>query len=90
MSSNGDTAVSPESKRKRKRKGSFKDSGKGGKGGEFKGADQLAWKKISLQNDEFEDFEEIEGVDIEYVDKDGHKAIQFKVCQNCHNESDTL
>ena len=42
-------------------------------------ADQLAWKKISLQNDEFDDFEEIEGVDVDYVDKDGSKVIQFKV-----------
>lgn len=41
--------------------------------------DQLAWKKISLQNDEFDDFEEIEGVDVDYVDKDGSKVIQFKV-----------
>src|SRR5271170_3096867 len=30
-------------------------------------ADQLAWKKVSLLNDEFDDFEEIEGVDVEYV-----------------------
>ena len=42
-------------------------------------ADQLAWKKISLQNDEFDDFEEIEGVDVDYVDKYGSKVIQFKV-----------
>ena len=41
--------------------------------------DQLAWKKISLENDEFDDFEEIEGVDVEYVDKDGNKVFQFKV-----------
>src|ERR1700733_4746984 len=38
-------------------------------------ADQLEWKKISLQNDEFDDFEEIEGVDVDYVDKDGSKVI---------------
>lgn len=44
-----------------------------------KNADELAWKKISLENDEFEDFEEIEGVDVEYVEKDGSKVIQFKV-----------
>jgi hypothetical protein len=44
-----------------------------------KSADELAWKKISLENDEFDDFEEIEGVDIEYVEKDGSKVIQFKV-----------
>jgi ATP-dependent RNA helicase DDX24/MAK5 len=42
-------------------------------------ADQLEWQKISLQNDEFDDFEEIEGVDVDYVDKDGSKVIQFKV-----------
>jgi hypothetical protein len=42
--------------------------------------DQLAWKKVSLDNDEFEDFEEIEGVDVEYVETDGNKLIQFKVC----------
>ena len=42
-------------------------------------ADQLEWKKISLQNDEFDDFQEIEGVDVDYVDKDGSKVIQFKV-----------
>lgn len=46
-----------------------------------KNADELAWKKISLENDEFEDFEEIEGVDVEYVEKDGSKVIQFKVGQ---------
>jgi hypothetical protein len=42
-------------------------------------ADQLTWKKVSLQNDEFDDFEEIEGVDVEYADKSGSKVIQFKV-----------
>jgi len=41
-------------------------------------ADHLAWKKISLENDEFVDFEEIEGVDVEYVEKDGHKIMQLK------------
>jgi hypothetical protein len=41
-------------------------------------ADLLAWKKISLQNDEFADFEEIEGVDVEYVKKDGHNVLQLK------------
>jgi hypothetical protein len=41
--------------------------------------DQLSWKKVSLDNDEFEDFEEIEGVDVEYIEKDGNKMIQFKV-----------
>jgi intein/homing endonuclease len=41
-------------------------------------ADHLAWKKISLENDEFVDFEEIEGVDVEYVEKDGHKLMQLK------------
>jgi len=40
--------------------------------------DQLAWKKISLQHDEFDDFEEIEGVDVEYVEKDGNKVVKFK------------
>ena len=44
-----------------------------------KNPDELAWKKISLENDEFEDFEEIDGVDVEYVEKDGSKVIQFKV-----------
>jgi hypothetical protein len=41
--------------------------------------DQLAWKKISLENDEFDDFEEIEGIDVESVEKDGNKVLQFKV-----------
>lgn len=41
--------------------------------------DQLSWKKVSLQNDEFDDFEEIEGVDIEYVKKEENDVIQFKV-----------
>ena len=41
--------------------------------------DHLQWKKISLNNDEFEDLEEIEGVDVEYVDNDESKVVQFKV-----------
>jgi hypothetical protein len=41
--------------------------------------DHLQWKKISLNNDEFEDLEEIEGVDVEYVDNDESKIVQFKV-----------
>ena len=45
------------------------------KRGEALNADQLVWKKISLQNDEFDDLEEIEGVDVEYTDGVGH----FKV-----------
>ena len=48
-------------------------------GGIVKNADELAWKKISIENDEFDDFEEIEGVDVEYVEKDGNKMIQLKV-----------
>lgn len=44
--------------------------------------DQLAWKKVSLANDEFDDFEEIEGVDVDYVDVDGSKIVQFKVCSS--------
>jgi hypothetical protein len=47
--------------------------------GEVINVDQLAWNKISLENDEFEDFEEIEGVDVEYVEKGGKQIIQFKV-----------
>jgi len=47
--------------------------------GVVKNADELAWKKISIENDEFDDFEEIEGVDVEYVEKDGNKMIQLKV-----------
>ena len=50
-----------------------------GKRGTVMNVDQLAWKKISIENDEFDDFEEIEGVDVDYVDKDGSKVIQFKV-----------
>ena len=33
----------------------------------------------TLENDEFDDFEEIEGVDVECIEKDGNKIIQFKV-----------
>ena len=44
--------------------------------------DQLAWKKVSLANDEFDDFEEIEGVDVDYVEVDGSKIVQFKVCSS--------
>ena len=47
--------------------------------GSIVSVDQLAWRKISLQNDEFDDFEEIEGVDVEHVKKDGQDVIQFKV-----------
>jgi len=72
-----------EADRKLKRSGKRRKEAKenGGKvlTGEVMNVDQLAWKKISLENDEFDDFEEIEGVDVEYVDKDGNKVIQFKV-----------
>ena len=72
---------------KKKRKWKEVDGGQKGNGKRRKeikeneglNADQLAWKKISLENDEFDDFEEIEGVDVEYVDKDHNKVIQFKV-----------
>lgn len=77
------------SKKKRKWKG-IEDKGDRGtkrakkptnreKQGTVVSVDQLAWKKISLVNDEFEDFEEIEGVDVEYIDKDGGNVVQFKV-----------
>jgi len=73
-------------KRKRRQEGEGKRKEKmlekkGGEGkvGEVMSADQLGWKKVSLENDEFDDFEEIEGVDVEYLEKDGNKVIQFKV-----------
>lgn len=62
-------------KRRKKSKGSTEAK----RTSEVRNVDQLAWKKISLENDEFDDFEEIEGVDVEYVEKDGNKIIQFKV-----------
>jgi hypothetical protein len=76
--------------RKRKHKGDRNDNGKRVKvsksenKSEIKAnvvtnVDHLQWKKISLNNDEFEDLEEIEGVDVEYVDKDESKIVQFKV-----------
>jgi len=72
----GDNETEPPTKGSRKRATRTR---KGQEEGVAVNADQLAWKKISLQNDEFEDFEEIEGVDVDYVDKDGSKVIQFKV-----------
>jgi len=56
--------------------GALKDPGK------VVNVDQLAWKKVSLENDEFDDFEEIEGVDVDYVEVDGSKIVQFKVCSS--------
>jgi len=50
--------------------------------GKLVNVDQLAWKKVSLENDEFDDFEEIEGVDVDYVEVDGSKIVQFKVCSS--------
>jgi hypothetical protein len=49
-------------------------------GGEVLNVEQLGWKGISLGNDEFDDFEELEGVDVDYVDVNGSKIVQFKVC----------
>ncbi len=66
-------------KRSGKRRKEAKENGGKVLTGEVMNVDQLEWKKISLENDEFDDFEEIEGVDVEYVDKDGNKVIQFKV-----------
>lgn len=72
--------------RKRKHKGDRNGDGKRAKvnkiektGNVVIDVDHLQWKKISLNNDEFEDLEEIEGVDVEYVDKDENKVVQFKV-----------
>jgi hypothetical protein len=74
------------SKRKRKHERDKKPSSKRSRSdgnevrrGTVTNVDQLSWKKVSLDNDEFEDFEEIEGVDVEYIEKDGNKLIQFKV-----------
>jgi len=81
----GDSAPgSSASKRKRKdtpqgRTKRAKSSSHSGTVQAPKNPHELAWKKVSLENDEFEDFEEIEGVDVEYVEKDGSKVIQFKV-----------
>ena len=87
--SNDIEGATPAAANKRKRKGTDgKEKSKGKRQKETKenavsgavmNVDQLAWTKISLENDEFDDFEEIEGVDVEYVDKDGNKVIQFKV-----------
>jgi hypothetical protein len=90
--SNHEEGARPAAAKKRKRKetdGKQKSKGKRRKGtkesggkevtGAVMNVDHLAWRKISLENDEFDDFEEIEGVDVEYVDKDGNKVIQFKV-----------
>jgi hypothetical protein len=69
-----------EDKQKIRRKRARKTSGNRTKLDDaIMSVDQLAWKKISLENDEFEDFEEIEGVDVEYVEKDGNRLAQFKV-----------
>jgi hypothetical protein len=72
--------------RKRKHKGDRNGDGKRAKvdkvekaGNVVTNVDHLQWKKISLNNDEFEDLEEIEGVDVEYVEKDESKVVQFKV-----------
>ena len=70
-----------EEKGEKNRNGKKKKEGRGRGGGKIVSVDQLAWKKISLQNDEFEDFEEIEGVEVEYVKKDGRDVIQFKVLE---------
>jgi hypothetical protein len=42
-------------------------------------ADQLDWKKTSLENGEFDDLDEIEGVDVQYEENNGAKVAQFKV-----------
>ena len=72
--------------RKRKHKGDRNGDGKRAKVDKVEKAanvvtnvDHLQWKKISLNNDEFEDLEEIEGVDVEYIEKDESKVVQFKV-----------
>ena len=64
--------------------GALKDPGK------VVNVDQLAWKKVSLENDEFDDFEEIEGVDVDYVQVDGSKIVQFKVCSSMCGRTDHL
>jgi len=76
----------PSKKRKRKPsrndaevKPSTKAPNGSAKSGEVVKIDQLAWKKVSLLDDEFDDFEEIEGVDVEYVSGDSGKVVQFKV-----------
>ena len=69
-------------KRKRNDGGAKKTKGKRTKTNEHgvvMDIDQLPWKKISMENDEFEDFEEVEGVDVEYIDKDGSKHVYLKV-----------
>lgn len=84
-----DTSLEKQSRKRRRKDGEARahvkkwakatSRGKEVKGNLVMNVDQLAWKKISLQNDEFDDFEEIEGVDVEHVDRDGNKVIQFKV-----------
>jgi hypothetical protein len=74
----------PFKKRKRNEKNERNGSGKkkavpGSSAGSIVRADQLAWKGISVQNDEFDDFEEIEGVDVEHIKRDGQDVIRFKV-----------
>jgi len=56
------------------------NDGEAKEGGKVVSVDQLGWKGISLENDEFDDFEELEGVDVDYVDVNGSKIVQFKVC----------
>jgi hypothetical protein len=63
---------------KRVKKGKQGDGGKE-KGGEVLNVEQLGWKGVSLENDEFDDFEELEGVDVDYVEVNGSKIVQFKV-----------
>jgi hypothetical protein len=71
----------PFKKRKRNEKnGSGKKKAvPGSSAGSIVRADQLAWRGISVQNDEFDDFEEIEGVDVEHIKRDGQDVIRFKV-----------
>jgi hypothetical protein len=68
-------------KRKRKdaRGNRAKTDAEAGTSGSVMDLDQLEWNKVSLQHDEYDDFEEIEGVDVEYVHEGGNKLIQFKV-----------
>jgi hypothetical protein len=63
---------------KRMKKGR-QSEGEKEEGGKVLNVEQLGWKGVSLENDEFDDFEELEGVDVDYVDVNGSKVVQFKV-----------
>jgi hypothetical protein len=62
---------------KRAKKGWQNDGGKKD-GRDVLNVEQLGWKGVSLENDEFDDFEELEGIDVDYVDVNGSKIVQFK------------